>query len=188
MNPYALKHQEIQKTNQMFQQIRNPEAQTQNIIRIQEETNEEGKIPLVHTYKEKGSIYHKSYDLSRNELKQFIQDHQDTEIVIDNITPTNPGNTPGVELESAFGNFPRVPEVNPHANFQPMDSFKTSFDEKYACQEGLNQEVYSRICPKNISSQDSQDSQDSQYGQNGQSDNMEGPTGYQRWNSYQSVI
>ncbi len=137
MNNYFKQNMEIVNANQKYNQIRNPESHTQNTIRISSEIDAQGLIPVIHTYQENGSIYHKSYQFNKDGLKQFIQNHRDSLVTVDGVEPNDVSNKQdGVDIgREMSGLETTIPEqyqrYNQYANFQPLHSFKTSFDQKY---------------------------------------------------------
>ena len=135
MDNYYKVNQDILQTNYKLNMIRNPEATFTDTIRIGNEINAQGNIPVTYTYRENGNINHRSYGLDREELKNFIRNHRDALVTLDGVNPVDlTNNDLGVNLEEI--NQPNIMEgpysaPNLYADFQPIDSFQTSFDQKY---------------------------------------------------------
>lgn len=135
MDNYSKVNQDIIQTNYQLNMMRNPEATFSNTIRIGDELNAQGTIPIIYTYRENGNINHRSYSLNREQLKKFIQEHPDTLVTLDGINPIDMSNNRrGVGLEE-LGKVnimePCYSTPNLYADFQPMNSFQTSFHQKY---------------------------------------------------------
>ena len=137
MDNYYKINQEIVSKNQKFNAIRNPETNLHDIIRVNNEINAQGLIPIIHTYNENGNKYHKSYELDKDSLKQFIQTHRTALITVDGVSPNDFSNRHnGVDIGSEMsGRETIIPDQyrksNHYADFQPVNSFKSSFNEKY---------------------------------------------------------
>ena len=144
MDNYFNKNKEVFENNQHLNNIRNPEYNINNTIKIQQETDAQGLIPITHTYNENGQLFHRAYTFTRDELKEFIIKNRDSKILVDSVTPSDvPFKSTGVDVNKLNNSiYNNNNNNNYNANFEPINCFQASFNLKYNTPEDFNFKSY----------------------------------------------
>ena len=104
---------------------RNPEKLIQDEIKIQNNRDTHNKLLVTHSYNDNGSIFHKQYSLSDNEISDLIKNNKYSKIIYTKSQDTN-NNT---IKHSTISNFQ-------HRDYQnigtpiPLNSYKQFYNIK----------------------------------------------------------